>query len=120
MKTYQPLKVANELLGKEVVLTDRCCGESGTLGTSRPDIASQLRYRKAEDLQQGMKKLGNAEKRILTTCPACQQGLLKYEQETGLKTDYIVMEIAQQKLGAGWQKPFVEKLKNGGVEKILL
>ena len=120
MKTYQPLKVANELLGKEVVLTDRCCGESGTLGTSRPDIASQLRYRKAEDLQQGMKKLGNAKKRILTTCPACQQGLLKYEQETGLKTDYIVMEIAQQKLGAGWQKPFVEKLKNGGVEKILL
>lgn len=120
MKTYQPLKVATELLGKEVRLTDRCCGESGTLGTSRPDIASQLRYRKAEDLQQGMAALGNSEKRILTTCPACQQGLLKYEQETGLKTDYIVMEIANQKLGKNWQQRFVGRLKTQGVEKVLL
>jgi hypothetical protein len=38
-----------------------------------------LRYRKAEDLQQGMAALGEGEKRILITCPACQQGLLKYE-----------------------------------------
>lgn len=120
MKTYQPLKVANELLGKEAKLTDRCCGESGTLGTSRPDIASQLRYRKAEDLQQGMAALGDGEKRILTTCPACQQGLLKYEQETGLKTDYIVMEIANQKLGLDWQHNFIDNLKNQGVEKVLL
>ncbi|WP_457665063.1 DUF3683 domain-containing protein [Thiolapillus sp.] len=120
MKTYQPLKVASELLGKDVKLTDRCCGESGTLGTSRPDIASQLRYRKAEDLQQGIKTLGKGEKRILTTCPACQQGLLKYEQETGLKTDYIVMEIANQKLGPNWQKAFMEKLKAQGIEKVLL
>lgn len=120
MKTYHPLTVANELLGKAVQLTDRCCGESGTLGTSRPDIATQLRYRKAEDLQQGMAALGEGEKRILTTCPACQQGLLKYEQETGLKTDYIVMEIANQKLGKNWQQPFVERLKTQGVEKVLL
>ncbi len=120
MKTYQPQKVASKLLGKEVQPTDRCCGESGTLGTSRPDIASQLRYRKAEDLRQGIQALGEGKKRILTTCPACQQGLLKYEQETGLKTDYIVMEIARLKLGEGWQQGFVNKLKSGGVEKVLL
>ena len=120
MKTYQPLEVAGELLGKAVKLTDRCCGESGTLGTSRPDIASQLRYRKAEDLKEGMAALGDGEKRILTTCPACQQGLLKYQEETGLKTDYIVMEIANQRLGSGWQQAFIEKLKAHGVEKVLL
>ncbi len=55
-----------------------------------------------------------------SSCPACQQGLLKYEQETGLKTDYIVMEIANRKLGENWQQPFVERLKTQGVEKVLL
>jgi FAD/FMN-containing dehydrogenase/Fe-S oxidoreductase len=120
MKTYPPLQVASELLGKEVKLTDRCCGESGTLGTSRPDIATQLRFRKTEDLREGMAALGEGEKHILTTCPACQQGLLKYEQETGLKTDYIVMEIANQRLGEGWQQIFIDKVKEHGVEKVLL
>ena len=36
MKTYNPLKVANELLGGGVKLSDRCCGESGTLAVTRP------------------------------------------------------------------------------------
>ena len=30
MKTYQPARVVNELMGTQVDLNDRCCGESGT------------------------------------------------------------------------------------------
>ncbi len=120
MKVYQPLSVAAALLGKPVQLTDRCCGESGTLGTARPDIASQLRFRKLEDLQQGMNKLGEGEKHILTSCPACQQGLLKYAQETGLKTEYIVMELANGLLGENWQQDFIAHLQQKGIERVLL
>jgi Fe-S oxidoreductase len=46
MKTYQPLKVVNALMGTEVKLSDRCCGESGTLAVTRPDISTQVRFRR--------------------------------------------------------------------------
>ncbi|MBL4711724.1 MAG: FAD-binding oxidoreductase, partial [Gammaproteobacteria bacterium] len=51
MKTYNPITVASTLLKTEVIDNNRCCGEAGTLGTSRPDIAEQLRYRKREELR---------------------------------------------------------------------
>ena len=122
IKQYNPLQVAKELTGKEVILSDRCCGESGTLGTSRPDIASQLRFRKAEELKKGMEQAGaqGTPAKILTSCPACQQGLIKFEQETGLKTDYIVIELAKNLLGENWQDDFIAKAKAGGMEQVLL
>ncbi|MGZ5661325.1 MAG: DUF3683 domain-containing protein, partial [Usitatibacter sp.] len=47
MKTYAPLKVVNELMGRDdIALNDRCCGESGTLSSTRPDISTQVRFRK--------------------------------------------------------------------------
>ncbi len=121
MKRYNPVAVAGALMGKPVTLSDRCCGESGTLGTTRPDIATQLRYRKAEELRKGIEILGDAPKRILTSCPACQQGLLKFHAETGLKADYLVMELANRLLGENWQEAFVRRVKEeGGIEKVLL
>ena len=57
MKTYAPVKVAGSLLGQPVRLSDRCCGEAGTLGTARPDIANQIRFRKQEELTQGIRAL---------------------------------------------------------------
>ena len=42
MKTYQGIKVVNELMGDKVNLSDRCCGEAGTLAVSRPDISTQV------------------------------------------------------------------------------
>ncbi|MEK6594418.1 MAG: DUF3683 domain-containing protein, partial [Pseudomonadota bacterium] len=35
MKSHQPLKVVNQLMGAEVKLSERCCGESGTLAVTR-------------------------------------------------------------------------------------
>jgi len=125
-KTYSPLEVASKLTGAQVELSPRCCGEAGTLGTSRPDIANQLRFRKSEELRNGIRELTgtntakNEDIKILTTCPACQQGLSRYGDETGLQTDYIVVEMVREQQGENWQQAFVEKARNGGIERILL
>ena len=126
MKTYAPLEVAGKLLGAEVRLSDRCCGEAGTLAVSRPDISTQLRYRKAEELRDGIRAftgqdtVAHGEVKMLTSCPACQQGLLRYTEDSGLESDYIVVELANKHLGDGWQKRFVEQTQAGGIERILL
>jgi len=126
MKQYNPASVASKLLAKDVTMSDRCCGESGTLGTARPDIAEQLRYRKREDLRNNLKKITGSEKiknnevKILTSCPACQQGLARYTDDTGLQTDYIVIEMANKIYGKDWEKQFIQKANDGGIEKVLL
>ncbi|MGB5611945.1 MAG: (Fe-S)-binding protein, partial [Sedimenticolaceae bacterium] len=125
MKQHDPLKVAGSLLGQPVTLSDRCCGEAGTLGTARPDIANQLRFRKAEELHRGIRQLSGEDRtqgqvKMLTSCPACQQGLTRYGDETGLKTDYIVVELARHLLGETWQETFITKARAGGIERVLL
>ncbi|MEB4590985.1 DUF3683 domain-containing protein [Candidatus Thiothrix sp. Deng01] len=126
MKQVNPLKVAKELTGSNVALSERCCAQAGTFAVSRPDIASQLHFRKAESLQAGVKELTgsdmahNGNVKILTSCPACQQGLSRYVDDTGMETDYIVVEMANHLLGKDWRQGFVDKAIHGGIEKVLL
>ncbi|AKH21256.1 DUF3683 domain-containing protein [Sedimenticola thiotaurini] len=126
MKQYNPTEVASKLMDKPVLLSDRCCGEAGTLGTSRPDIASQLRYRKVEELEQGIRELSGGERavngnvKMLTSCPACTQGLNRYKDETGLEVSYIVEELVRDRLGPNWQQEFVQRVVQGGIERVLL
>ncbi|MES9949585.1 MAG: hypothetical protein ABW118_11550 [Candidatus Thiodiazotropha sp.] len=47
---YNQRQVASILTGKSVLLSDCRYGEADTLGTSRPDITNQLRFRKSEEL----------------------------------------------------------------------
>ena len=120
------MKVASALMNTDVLLSDRCCGESGTLGTARPDIAEQLRYRKQEVLRDDLKQLtgksSNTEGKVkmLTSCPACQQGLSRYEDDTGIETDYIVVELCNHLQGKDWQGEFIEAVGQGGIERVLL
>ena len=126
IKTQEPLKVVSALMGSEVALSDRCCGESGTFAVSRPDIASQVRFRKAEELHKGIRQLTGEESvkagevKLLTSCPACQQGLSRYADETGLDSDYMVVELARNRLGEDWQQGFIDKALDGGIERVLL
>jgi Fe-S oxidoreductase len=126
MKTHAPLKVAASLMGQPVQLSDRCCGEAGTLGASRPDIANQVRFRKQEELTAGIQALTGRDRvedgavKLLTACPACQQGLGKYQDDTGLKTDYIVVELAERMLGNDWRERFIERVRTDGIERVLL
>ncbi len=112
-------------MGGQVRLSDRCCGEAGTFALSRPDVATQVRFRKQEELHQGIRALTGHERaegnvKLLTTCPACQQGLSRYREDTGLTTDYIVVELANHWLGPHWQARFVERVRHGGIEQVLL
>lgn len=126
MKTYAPLKVASSLMGSDVPLNDRCCGESGTFAAARPDIATQVKMRKQEELEKGMGKLGltpgapEAPVKILTSCPSCLQGLARYQDDTGIEADYIVVEMAKHLLGEHWMQDYVAKVNHGGIEKVLL
>ncbi|MGD8908193.1 MAG: DUF3683 domain-containing protein [Chromatiales bacterium] len=126
IKQYNPLRVARQLTGKTVLLSDRCCGEAGTLGTSRPDIANQLRFRKSEELAQGITDLtqANDDKRpqikLLTSCPACQQGLSRYTDDTGLKPEYIVVETIRRLQGEQWQQRFINQVLQDGIELVLV
>ena len=103
MKTYQPLKVVNELMGTNVPLNERCCGESGTFGVTLPHIATQVRFRKEEEMRKGADALRadgfKGEVKILTSCPSCQQGLSRYNDDSGTTADYIVVEMAKHLLG---------------------
>jgi FAD/FMN-containing dehydrogenase/heterodisulfide reductase subunit C len=124
MKTYDPLKVVNTLMGTPVALNERCCGESGTFAVTRPDISTQVRFRKEEEMRNGADALRadgfSGEIKILTSCPACQQGLSRYNDDAGTTSDYIVIEMAKHLLGENWMADYVAKANQGGIERVLL
>ena len=124
MKTYQPLKVVNDLMGSKVELSERCCGESGTFAASRPDIATQVRMRKQEEMEGGATALRadgfKGEIKVLTSCPSCLQGLARYRDDANVDADYIVVEIAKHVLGENWMREFVDKANKGGIERVLV
>jgi len=124
MKTYNPLFTARTLLGAEVKLSERCCGEAGTFAATRPDIATQVKFRKQEEIARVAAELrggeGQAPVKLLTACPSCLQGLSRYEGDTGVEADYIVIELARHLLGDNWMPDFIARAGNGGIEKVLL
>jgi len=124
MKTYQPLKVVNEIMNQPVALNDRCCGESGTFAVGRPDIATQVRFRKEFEMRKGAEALRadgfKGEVKILTSCPSCLQGLARYDNDSGTQADYIVVEMAKHLLGENWMADYVKKANDGGIERVLL
>jgi len=124
MKAYNPLAVTKTLMGQDVPLTDRCCGDSGSFAYSRPDIATQVKFRKQQEIEKGAEKLCadgfQGDVKILTSCPACLQGLSRYDDDAGTKADYIVVEMAKYLLGDNWMADYVGKANSGGIERVLL
>jgi len=136
----------NESINGSIERNDRCCGESGTFAVTRPEIATQVRFRKEQELLKAAEAMSKsaikdvvkpaenravktavtsadkpAEKiKVLTSCPSCLQGLNRYEDVTGMEADYIVVEMAQHLLGAQWLPEYVAKANQGGIERVLL
>jgi Fe-S oxidoreductase len=124
IKHYDPVQLTADLIGQDIQLTDRCCGEAGTFAVTRPDIASQLRFRKQESLKLSKQAINldneKQKTKILTNCPACVQGLSRYADDTEMETDYIVVEMMKHLHGEQWNQDFVAKVLDGGIEKVLL
>jgi len=130
MKQQEPMKTVKALIGPNVLKSERCCGESGTLGVTRPDIATQVRFRKEEEIRKGEVELRatgsvaeGANVKILTSCPSCLQGLTRYQDDTPnglLEADYVVVEMARQILGETWLQDYVGRANAGGIERVLV
>ena len=139
MKLGDSTRTVKALVGDNVLKSERCCGESGTLGVTRPDVATQVRFRKEEEIRKGeaalraiMPKAGDAGRgavgaqdnvKILTSCPSCLQGLKRYQDDLSnglLEADYIVIEMARHILGAHWMPEYVAKANAGGIERVLV
>ncbi|PRC93798.1 DUF3683 domain-containing protein [Solimicrobium silvestre] len=128
MKLQDPLKTVNALIttvdDQKIEKNDRCCGEAGTLAVSRPDVSTQIRFRKEEEMIKGADKLRadgfTGDVKILTSCPACLQGLSRFNDDSGSTADYIVVEIAKHLLGENWMPDYVANANNGGIERVLV
>ena len=124
------MKTVKALVGPDVIEAKRCCGESGTLGVTRPDIATQVRFRKEEELRRDEAALratgsvpGQGPVKILTSCPSCLQGLSRYGDDLSnglLEADYIVVEMAARILGPDWLPDYVKRANDGGIERVLV
>jgi Fe-S oxidoreductase len=130
MKLQEPMKTVKALVGPQVLKSERCCGESGTLGVTRPDISTQVRFRKEEELRKGEAALralpgvsAQGDLKILTSCPSCLQGLSRYQGDLKsglLEADYIVVEMARKILGEDWLEDYVARANSGGIERVLV
>jgi len=128
IKTRDPLAVVNALMNADqngrIAKNDRCCGESGTLALARPDISTQVRLRKEQEMRSGsaaIRSAGHAgEVKVLTSCPSCLQGLKRYNDDEGTDADYIVVELARHILGPNWLVDYVARANDGGIERVLV
>ncbi|HEU0203474.1 MAG TPA: DUF3400 domain-containing protein, partial [Burkholderiaceae bacterium] len=130
MKQQDPLKTVNALIETadhtKIEKNDRCCGEAGTFAIARPDIATQVRFRKEEEMRKGAAKLRNStgefkgDVKVLTSCPACLQGLQRYRDDVDVDADYVVVEIAKHILGENWLPEYVARANSGGIERVLV
>jgi Fe-S oxidoreductase len=128
MKSHDPLTVVNTLMNQaangRIEKNDRCCGESGTLAVARPDISTQVRFRKEREVVKGADALradgfeGNV--KVLTSCPSCLQGLARYADDATIDADYIVVELARHMLGPDWMADYVRRANAGGIERVLV
>lgn len=130
MKLQDSVKTVKALVGPQVTKSERCCGESGTLGVTRPDISTQVRFRKEEEIRKGEAALrasgavgAQDNVKILTSCPSCLQGLNRYQDDLQnglLEADYIVVEMAREILGENWMPEYVQRANAGGIERVLV
>lgn len=119
IKSGDSSAVISKIVNTEVISNDRCCGEAGTFAVARPDIAKQVKFRKEAEIKKDLATINTTQQptKILTTCPACRQGLSRYQSSTNIEPIYPIELIAEQQLGKNWVKDFIKSVQ---IEKVLL
>src|SRR5690606_2753393 len=90
MKTYKSQEAVAPRMCARGKMTGRSCGESGTFAANRPDIASRVRVRKEEEINQdvelltGKRVARKGKVKMRASCPACLQGLSRHSEDTGV------------------------------------
>jgi len=128
MKLRDPLATVNALVSTvdhvPIAKNERCCGEAGTFAIARPDVATQVRFRKEREVRAGADRLRadgfGGEVKVLTSCPSCLQGLKRYNDDADIEADYIVVEMARHLLGEDWMPQYVARANAGGIERVLV
>ena len=130
MKQQAPMKTVKALLGEQVLESKRCCGESGGLAYSRPDVSTQIRFRKEQEIRLGEDAMREKNWvgvqdniKVLTSCPSCLMGLNRFQDDLQsglLEADYIVVEMAKKILGEQWMTDYVRQANSGGIERVLV
>jgi FAD/FMN-containing dehydrogenase/Fe-S oxidoreductase len=128
MKLRDPLATVNALVSTvdhvPIAKNERCCGEAGTFAIARPDVATQVRFRKEREVRAGADRLRadgfGGEVKVLTSCPSCLQGLKRYNDDADIDADYIVVEMARHLLGEDWIPQYVARANAGGIERVLV
>jgi Fe-S oxidoreductase len=91
---------------------------------SRPDVSTQIRFRKEAEMTKGADKLRadgfEGDIKILTSCPSCLQGLSRFNDDSTTDADYIVVEMARHLLGPNWMPDYVARANSGGIERVLV
>ncbi|MGL1934575.1 MAG: DUF3683 domain-containing protein [Fibrobacterales bacterium] len=119
---HSPLKdsstdgVVEAITGSKPLIAPNCCGEVGTLAISNPYISNTIRERKQTQIQD---LTDNKKVEVLTTCPACTQGLSKIHDDITVEGKHMMVYLAEKKLGKNWMKDFFKHGKKG-LEKSLL
>ena len=116
LRTLGADRTIESLLGTRPIMVPHCCGEAGTMSLSRPDVACALRTRKREALHE---VTGAPHAEVLTTCPSCVLGLSKLRNGTDVVGKSLVVRVAEDRLGKGWEKRFVHDVRKTGIQRVI-
>jgi Fe-S oxidoreductase len=105
--------VMKQICGVEIVPTEHCCSEAGTLALSRPDISKELRKQKGD----AIRCVGGNPSTILTNCPSCVQGLNR--QDSSIKALHVVEYLAN-KLTKNDTEKYFKTMIRGHVDRVSL
>jgi Fe-S oxidoreductase len=102
------LDAVQKICPDEIILTDSCCSEAGTMSISRPDITNAMLAKKKNEILhlKGSFSYDN-DLKIYTNCPSCIQGLSR-SKDTGFEPVHLAEAIAHGLGGKDWK----EELKN--------
>ena len=117
MKDTDSEAVIEHLTGSQPKLTPNCCGDGGTLALSTPEISNTLRERKKRNLKQLSDKRNLT---VLTSCPACVQGLSKINDDITVEAKSIIVYLAEKHLGKNWKDDFIKEVSVRGVDKAMM